>query len=61
VYKSENDRDESVEVDQATLNRAELGYKLLESWHKIPGLKEDGTVNLEQLRNWVLQARALNP
>ncbi|MBW4447252.1 MAG: hypothetical protein KME38_10385 [Spirirestis rafaelensis WJT71-NPBG6] len=58
VYKSEDDRDESVEIDRATLNRAELGYKLLESWHQVPGLKEDGTVELEQLRNWVLQARA---
>lgn len=57
VYKAENDRDEVVEIDKATLTRAELGYKLLESWHQVPGLKEDGTVDLEQLRNWVLQAR----
>lgn len=58
VYKSEDDRDESVEIDRATLNRAELGSKLLDSWHQVPGLKEDGTVDMEQLRNWVLQARA---
>jgi hypothetical protein len=58
VYKSEDDRDESVEIDQATLNRAELGSKLLDSWHQVPGLKEDGTVDLEQLKNWVLQVRA---
>ncbi|WP_424103377.1 hypothetical protein [Moorena producens] len=57
VYKSEDDRDESVEIDRATLNYAKLGYKLLESWHQVPGLKEDGTVDLEQLRNWVSQAR----
>lgn len=58
VYKSEDDRDELVEIDQATLNRAKLGYELLKSWHQVPGLKEDGTVDLEQLKNWVLQARA---
>lgn len=58
VYKSEDDRDESVEIDQATLNRAELGFKLLDSWHQVPGLKEDGTVDVEELKNWVLQARA---
>lgn len=57
VYRSEDDRDESVEIDQATLNRAKLGEELLESWHQVPGLKEDGTVDLEQLKNWVLQAR----
>ncbi len=57
VYKSENDRDESAGIDQATVNRAKLGYKLLESWHQVPGLQEDGTVSLDELRNWVLQAR----
>ncbi|MBC1235725.1 hypothetical protein [Nostoc sp. 2RC] len=57
VYQSEDDRDESVEIDQATLNRANLGSKLLKSWHQVPGLKEDGTVDIEQLRNWVLRAR----
>ncbi|MBD2303836.1 hypothetical protein [Nostoc sp. FACHB-190] len=57
VYKSEEDIDEPVEIDQATLNRAMLGYELLESWHQVPGLKEDGTVDLEELKNWVLQAR----
>ncbi len=58
VYKSEDDKDESMEIDQAALTRAELGDELLESWHQVPGLKENGTVDLEQLRNWVLQARA---
>jgi hypothetical protein len=58
VYKSEDDRDESVEIDQATLTRAELGSKLLNSWHQVPGLKENGTIDLKQLKNWVLQARA---
>lgn len=58
VYKPKDDRDEAVEIDKATLTRAELGYKLLESWHRVPGLKENGTVDLEQLRNWVSQVRA---
>ncbi|NJR73285.1 MAG: hypothetical protein HC773_05475 [Scytonema sp. CRU_2_7] len=58
VYKSEDDRDELLEIDQANLNHAELGYKLLDTWHQLPGLKEDGTVDLEQLKNWVLRARA---
>lgn len=57
VYKSEDDRDESEEIDQATLTRAELGFQLLESWHQVPGFQEDGTIDLVQLRNWVLQAR----
>lgn len=57
VYKPEDDKDNSEKIDQAALTRAELGSRLLESWHQVPGLKKDRTVDLEQLRDWVLQAR----
>jgi hypothetical protein len=57
IYRSENDRDDSAEPDKMTATRFKLGYKLLESWNQVPGLTEEGRVDLEQLRNWVLQAR----
>jgi len=57
IYRSENDQDDSAEPDEMTATRFELGYKLLESWNQIPGLTEEGRVDLEQLRSWVLQAR----
>lgn len=38
--------------------RAELSFELLESWHQVPGLTEEGQVALETLRAWVKQARS---
>ena len=57
IYRSENDQDDSAEPDEMTATRFKLGYKLLKSWNQVPGLTEEGRVDLEQLRNWVLQAR----
>ncbi len=58
VYKSENDQDDDLEPNEVVVTRAELGNKLLESWYQVPGLTEEGRVDIEQLRTWVLQARA---
>ena len=59
VYTSEKDeQNDSTEPSEAAVTRAKLGNKLLESWYQIPGLTQDGTVDLEQLRAWVIQARA---
>jgi hypothetical protein len=35
-----------------------LGYELLESWHQVPGLTEDGIIDIEQLRDWLLKVRS---
>lgn len=58
VYKSENEQDDDTEPKEVVITRAELGSQLLASWHQVPGLTEEGRVDLEQLRTWVLQARA---
>lgn len=57
IYRSENDQDESVEPDEIKAIPFNLGYELLESWHQIPGLTEEGQVESTQLRDWVLKAR----
>lgn len=57
MYKSENEQDDTTEPDEAVVTRAKLGKKLLESWHQLPGLTEEGRVDAEKLKNWVLQAR----
>lgn len=36
-----------------------MSYRLLESFHSLPGEMGDGTVDEEALRQWVMQARAL--
>ncbi len=58
VYRAEGDeRAETDELTEEMVIRAEMGYELLESWHLIPGLTQDGRVDLEQLQAWIIQAR----
>lgn len=38
---------------------AELAYNLLNRWHVLPGRQEDGGVDEQALRNWVLTVREL--
>ncbi len=40
-------------------NRAKQAYELLHSWKKIPGIKEDNTIDSEKLKEWIDQARKL--
>jgi transcriptional regulator with XRE-family HTH domain len=42
--------------DQA---QGETAYRLLNSWHAVPGTEEDGQVNPDALMNWVKSARQL--
>jgi len=45
------------EFSKEIANRAKFGYDLLRSWHQIPAFTDEGTVDLEQLKTWVIQAR----
>lgn len=45
--------------DEAIQNRAKQAYHLLHSWKKIPGMKEDNTIDEEELKKWITNARAL--
>lgn len=38
-------------------NIATNAYEILESWHLLPGLIDDGSINENAFRNWVLAAR----
>lgn len=57
VYRSEDDQEEPVELTQAAITHARLGGELLESWHQVPGLMEDGTINANYLRDWITTVR----
>lgn len=39
--------------------RATQAHSLLESWTKIPGVNDEGNIDYEVLRNWVLESRKL--
>jgi hypothetical protein len=45
--------------DIAIQNRAKQAYHLLHSWKKIPGMKEDNSIDEEVLKNWIIKARTL--
>ncbi len=45
--------------DEAIQNRAKQAYHLLHSWKKIPGMKEDNSIDERVLKDWILKARTL--
>ena len=38
---------------------AHQAWRLLDMWNRIPGTKEDGSIDAEELANWIKQARLL--
>ena len=58
IYIAEGQsRDEDVSPKRRAI--AEVGYTVIRSWHTPPGLRSDGTVDADRLRDWVTQARHL--
>jgi hypothetical protein len=57
VYVAEGE--EGIVLPEGDLSRARLGQELLDSWTVIPGLREDGSVDADQLGRWVATAREL--
>ncbi len=45
--------------DEAVQNRAKQAYHLLHSWKKIPGMKEDNSIDGAVLKDWIIKARTL--
>ena len=45
--------------DEAIQNRAKQAYHLLHSWKKIPGMKEDNSIDEAVLKDWIKKARTL--
>jgi tetratricopeptide (TPR) repeat protein len=58
VYRAKDDStDAPVSPERRAL--AEVGFSVLRSWHTPPGVRSDGTVNVEQLQDWVSEVRHL--
>jgi hypothetical protein len=45
--------------DEAIQNRAKQAYHLLHSWKKIPGMKEDNSIEEGELKDWIIKARTI--
>ena len=63
LYKPKNEdrqqeEQESLSEEQIQ-NVAERSYLMLETWKKIPGMQEDGTIDEAELREWIKVARTL--
>lgn len=57
-YKSEKDEENDEQIDDESVKlRAKNAYKLINMISRLPGLKEDGTIDAKELRQWVYEAR----
>ena len=45
--------------DETIQIRAKQAYHLLHSWKKIPGMKEDNSIDETELKEWITKARML--
>lgn len=55
VFRAEGEEPRELpEEDQA---RARHGFDLLDSWRTVPGSREDGTIDVEALKDWARRAR----
>jgi len=45
--------------DEIIQNRAKQAYHLLHSWKKIPGMKDDYSIDKKKLKNWIKKVRKL--
>lgn len=51
--------EEPVELTDGEQNRAQNAYALLDSWKTVPGQKDDGTIDPDELEDWLEDARRL--
>jgi hypothetical protein len=51
--------EEPTELSEGEQNRARNAHTLLESWRRVPGSRDDGTIDPELLNGWVQDARRL--
>jgi hypothetical protein len=56
---SEDDSEEMPEPTEQAKSRARNALRLLMSWKRVPGTREDGTVDGDAILEWTRRARAL--
>ncbi len=58
IYFAENEpRDDEVSPERRAI--AEIGFTVIRAWNSPPGVRPEGTVDADRLRDWVTKARAL--
>jgi transcriptional regulator with XRE-family HTH domain len=56
LFREKEERPEPSENDRA---RARQAYRLLNSWHHVPGTRSDGSVDEDHLRRWIESVQTL--
>ena len=58
IFKAEDETKRSPEtITEEERDRGHNAYELLNIWHRIPGLQDDGKIDSAQLRQWIIEAR----
>jgi hypothetical protein len=57
IFRAEEEP--STDISEETKKFAHVAWQLLESWKQMPGVKEDGSVDVEALQVWVTGVRKL--
>ncbi|HEY3570141.1 MAG TPA: hypothetical protein VGP73_19570 [Thermoanaerobaculia bacterium] len=58
VYKARSAKEHPEPTEESRI-RAEMGFRLLQSWKSLPGLKGNDEIDKEILREWILSARSI--
>ena len=59
LFKRSDGTSESTMSEELVERNAWLAYQILENVRSIPGIRSDGSVDFEELDNWVLEARRI--
>jgi len=59
VYRSEKGRDDDQPTTEQEQMKAQHAHRLLNKLNRLPGTKDDGTLDYDELRKWVLEARSM--
>jgi hypothetical protein len=57
IFRSDND-DKIEELSLEDQSRAQSAYRLLMDWHDVPGTREDGSIDEQQLIAWIREVRS---
>src|SRR5262249_37620761 len=59
LFRRSDEKEERPEPSESDRARAMQVYRLLNSWHRVPGTRSDGSVDEDHLRRWIVSVQTL--
>jgi transcriptional regulator with XRE-family HTH domain len=59
IFRSRSEQESDAESTEEQQKMASHGYRLLMNWNRVPGTRSDGSIDEEQLLQWLESARSL--